>query len=69
VKGLYRSTATSPRQDYADGPVFEASPVVRKRRAPLPRVQWPTFTNGRGLPAELKDGEVEGEDAIRLTAE
>jgi cell division protein ZapE len=47
---------------------FEASPVVRKRRAHFHEFMADIHERVRGFRQRLKDGEFEGEDAIRLAA-
>jgi cell division protein ZapE len=47
---------------------FEASPVVRKRRAHFHEFMADVHERVRGFRQKLKDGEIEGEDAIRLAA-
>src|SRR6185437_569142 len=47
---------------------FEASPVVRKRRAHFHEFMADVHDRVRVIRQKLKDGEVEGDDAIRLAA-
>ena len=47
---------------------FEASPVVRKRRAHFHEFMADVHERVRGFRQKLKDGEIEGDDAIRLAA-
>ncbi len=47
---------------------FEASPVVRKRRAHFHEFMADVHERVRGFRQRLKDGEIEGDDAIRLAA-
>ena len=47
---------------------FEASPVVRKRRAHFHEFMADVHERVRVFRQKLKDGEIEGEDAIRLAA-
>jgi cell division protein ZapE len=47
---------------------FEASPVVRKRRAHFHEFMADVHERVRAFRQRLKDGEIEGEDAIRLAA-
>ena len=48
---------------------FEASPVVRKRRAHFHEFMADVHERVRAFRQKLKDGEFEGEDAIRLAAD
>ena len=47
---------------------FEESPVVRKRRSHFHEFMADVHERVRGLRQKLKDGEIEGDDAIRLAA-
>ena len=47
---------------------FEASPVVRKRRAHFHEFMADVHERVRAFRQRLKDGEIEGDDAIRLAA-
>src|SRR6476619_4043446 len=47
---------------------FEASPVVRKRRAHFHEFMADVHDRVRGFRQQLKDGLIEGDDAIRLAA-
>ena len=47
---------------------FEASPVVRKRRAHFHEFMADVHERVRVFRQKLKDGEIEGDDAIRLAA-
>jgi cell division protein ZapE len=47
---------------------FEASPIVRKRRAHFHEFMADVHDRVRAFRQQLKDGEIEGEDAIRLAA-
>ena len=47
---------------------FEASPVVRKRRAHFHEFMADVHDRVRVFRQKLKDGEIEGDDAIRLAA-
>ena len=47
---------------------FEASPVVRKRRSHFHEFMADVHERVRAFRQKLKDGEIEGDDAIRLAA-
>jgi cell division protein ZapE len=68
VKGLYVHGDVGRGKTMMMDLFFEASPVVRKRRAHFHEFMADVHERVRGYRQKLKDGEIEGEDAIRLTA-
>ena len=68
VKGLYVHGDVGRGKTMLMDLFFEASPVVRKRRAHFHEFMADVHERVRGFRQKLKDGEIEGEDAIRLAA-
>jgi cell division protein ZapE len=68
VKGLYVHGDVGRGKTMMMDLFFEASPVIRKRRAHFHEFMADVHDRARVYRQKLKDGEVEGEDAIRLTA-
>jgi len=68
VKGLYVFGDVGRGKTMMMDLFFEASPVIRKRRAHFHEFMADVHDRARVYRQKLKDGEVEGEDAIRLTA-
>lgn len=68
VKGLYVHGDVGRGKTMMMDLFFEASPVVRKRRAHFHEFMADVHERVRSYRQRLKDGEFEGEDAIRLTA-
>ncbi len=68
VKGLYIHGDVGRGKTMLMDLFFEANPVVRKRRAHFHEFMADVHERVRVFRQKLKDGEVEGEDAIRLAA-
>ena len=68
VKGLYVFGDVGRGKTMMMDLFFEASPVVRKRRAHFHEFMADVHERVREFRQKLKDGEIEGEDAIRLAA-
>jgi cell division protein ZapE len=68
VKGLYIHGDVGRGKTLLMDLFFEANPVVRKRRAHFHEFMADVHERVRVFRQKLKDGEVEGEDAIRLAA-
>jgi cell division protein ZapE len=68
VKGLYVHGDVGRGKTMMMDLFFEANPVVRKRRAHFHEFMADVHERVRSYRQRLKDGEFEGEDAIRLTA-
>ena len=68
VKGLYVHGDVGRGKTMMMDLFFEASPVVRKRRAHFHEFMADVHERVRSYRQRLKDGEFESEDAIRLTA-
>jgi cell division protein ZapE len=68
VKGLYIFGDVGRGKTMLMDLFFEASPVVRKRRAHFHEFMADVHDRVRLFRQKLKDGEVEGDDAIRLAA-
>ena len=68
VKGLYVFGDVGRGKTMMMDLFFEASPVIRKRRAHFHEFMADVHERARVYRQKLKDGEVDGEDAIRLTA-
>jgi len=68
VKGLYIHGEVGRGKTMLMDLFFEANPVVRKRRAHFHEFMADFHDRVRMFRQKLKDGEVEGEDAIRLAA-
>src|ERR1044071_6166925 len=68
VKGLYVHGDVGRGKTMMMDLFFEASPVIRKRRAHFHEFMADVHDRARVYRQKLKDGEVEDEDAIRLTA-
>ena len=68
VKGLYIYGDVGRGKTMLMDLFFEANPVVRKRRAHFHEFMADVHERVRVFRQKLKDGEVEGEDAIRLAA-
>jgi cell division protein ZapE len=68
VKGLYVHGDVGRGKTMMMDLFFEASPVVRKRRAHFHEFMADVHERVRSYRQRLKDGEFEGEDAIRLAA-
>ena len=68
VKGLYVHGDVGRGKTMLMDLFFEASPVVRKRRAHFHEFMADVHERVRVFRQKLKDGEFEGEDAIRLAA-
>ena len=68
MKGLYVHGDVGRGKTMMMDLFFEASPVVRKRRAHFHEFMADVHERVRGYRQRSKDGEFEGEDAIRLTA-
>src|SRR5690348_15014811 len=66
VKGLYVHGDVGRGKTMMMDLFFEASPIVRKRRAHFHEFMADVHERVRGFRRRLKDGEFEGEDAIRL---
>jgi cell division protein ZapE len=67
VKGLYVHGDVGRGKTMLMDLFFEASPIVRKRRAHFHEFMADVHERVRGFRQKLKDGEIEGDDAIRLT--
>ena len=68
VKGLYVFGDVGRGKTMLMDLFFEASPVVRKRRAHFHEFMADVHDRVRGFRQQLKDGLIEGDDAIRLAA-
>src|SRR6185312_910145 len=68
VKGLYVHGEVGRGKTMLMDLFFEASPVVRKRRAHFHEFMADVHERVRQFRQKLKDGEIEGDDAIRLAA-
>src|SRR6185312_10909653 len=68
VKGLYIHGEVGRGKTMLMDLFFEASPVVRKRRAHFHEFMADVHERVRVFRQKLKDGEIAGDDAIRLTA-
>jgi cell division protein ZapE len=68
VKGLYVHGDVGRGKTMLMDLFFEASPVVRKRRAHFHEFMADVHERVRAFRQRLKDGEIEGEDPIRLAA-
>jgi cell division protein ZapE len=68
VKGLYLFGDVGRGKTMLMDLFFEANPVVRKRRAHFHEFMADVHDRVRIFRQKLKDGEIEGEDAIRLAA-
>jgi cell division protein ZapE len=68
VKGLYVFGDVGRGKTMMMDLFFEASPVIRKRRAHFHEFMADIHERARVYRQKLKDGAIEGEDAIRLTA-
>jgi cell division protein ZapE len=68
VKGLYVHGDVGRGKTMLMDLFFEASPVVRKRRAHFHEFMADVHERIRVFRQRLKDGEIDGEDAIRLAA-
>jgi cell division protein ZapE len=68
VKGLYVHGDVGRGKTMMMDLFFEANPVVRKRRAHFHEFMADVHERVRSYRQRLKDGEFEGEDAIRLAA-
>ena len=68
VKGLYVYGAVGRGKTMLMDLFFEASPIVRKRRAHFHEFMADVHERVRAFRQKIKDGEIEGEDAIRLAA-
>ena len=68
VKGLYVYGEVGRGKTMLMDLFFEASPVVRKRRAHFHEFMADVHERVRVFRQKLKDGEIEGDDAIRLAA-
>jgi cell division protein ZapE len=68
VKGLYVHGDVGRGKTMLMDLFFEASPVVRKRRAHFHEFMADVHERVRTFRRKIKDGEIEGEDAIRLAA-
>ena len=68
VKGLYVHGDVGRGKTMMMDLFFEASPVVRKRRAHFHEFMADVHERVRVFRQRLKDGEIDGEDAIRLAA-
>ena len=68
VKGLYIHGEVGRGKTMLMDLFFEASPVVRKRRAHFHEFMADVHERVRVFRQRLKDGEIEGDDAIRLAA-
>jgi len=68
VKGLYVHGDVGRGKTMLMDLFFEASPVVRKRRAHFHEFMADVHERVRTFRQKLKDGEIEGEDAVRLAA-
>jgi cell division protein ZapE len=68
VKGIYVFGDVGRGKTMVMDLFFEASPVVRKRRAHFHEFMADIHERVRAFRQRLKDGEFEGEDAIRLAA-
>src|SRR6187431_877275 len=68
VKGLYVHGDVGRGKTMLMDLFFEASPVVRKRRAHFHEFMADVHERVRAFRQRLKDGEIGGEDAIRLAA-
>jgi cell division protein ZapE len=69
AKGLYVFGVVGRGKTMLMDLFFEASPVVRKRRAHFHEFMSDVHERVRGFRQKLKTGEIAGEDAIRLTAD
>jgi cell division protein ZapE len=68
VKGIYVFGEVGRGKTMLMDLFFEASPVVRKRRAHFHEFMTDVHERVRAFRQKLKDGEIEGDDAIRLAA-
>jgi cell division protein ZapE len=68
VKGIYVFGEVGRGKTMLMDLFFEASPVVRKRRAHFHEFMADVHDRVRVFRQKLKDGEIEGDDAIRLAA-
>jgi len=68
VKGVYVFGEVGRGKTMLMDLFFEASPVVRKRRAHFHEFMADVHERVRAFRQMLKDGEIEGDDAIRLAA-
>ena len=68
VKGIYVFGDVGRGKTMLMDLFFEANPVVRKRRAHFHEFMTDVHERVRVFRAKLKDGEIEGDDAIRLAA-
>src|ERR1043166_4890924 len=68
VKGLYGYGDVGRGKTMMMDLFFEANPVVRKRRAHFHEFMADVHERVRVYRQKLKDGEIEGDDPIRLTA-
>jgi cell division protein ZapE len=68
VKGLYVFGDVGRGKTMMMDLFFEASPVVRKRRTHFHEFMADVHERVRAFRQRLKDGEIEGDDAIRLAA-
>ncbi len=68
VRGLYVHGDVGRGKTMLMDLFFEASPVVRKRRAHFHEFMADVHERVRAFRQRLKDGEIDGEDAIRLAA-
>ena len=68
VKGLYIHGDVGRGKTMLMDLFFEANPVVRKRRAHFHEFMADVHDRVRVFRQKLKNGEIEGQDAIRLTA-
>ena len=68
VKGIYVFGEVGRGKTMLMDLFFEASPVVRKRRAHFHEFMADVHERVRAFRQKLKDGEIEGDDAIRLAA-
>src|SRR6476661_10106976 len=68
IKGLYLYGDVGRGKTMLMDLFFEASPVVRKRRAHFHEFMADVHDRVRGFRQQLRDGLIEGDDAIRLAA-
>ena len=68
VKGIYVFGEVGRGKTMLMDLFFEASPVVRKRRAHFHEFMADVHDRVRAFRQKIKDGEIEGDDAIRLAA-